>query len=349
MAEDTQIETGPNLVPSIRRPNPIRRAALALTGSLTLMFTFIALFLTAFHDPEPNRVPVAIVGSLDNARQVQQQIERTGPGSIHAVAVATTTDARRAILHQQVQAALVMEPGHPRLIVASAASVLETAALKQLAARAVGPDAAALVVDDLRPLPRGDSKGMSTVFVAFGVTIAGLGAGVALSILGRGLRTLHVLAALLGLGVLAGLGVAVLADPVIGALTGAFWPLAGVVAMLVVAVAASVCGLGRLIGPLGLGLGVLVVLLLSVSSAGGPLGYYMLPEFYRAISQWLPTGTAMTAIRHVVYFDNQRMLHCLVVLAVWAVGGLLTVAVGRLRVQREPIGPGRHSMTRNLP
>jgi hypothetical protein len=232
-----------------------------------------------------------------------------------------------------------MDPQHPRLIVASAASMLETAALKELLTRAVSPGATTLEVEDLRPLPRGDSKGLSPVFVTFGVTIASLVAGSALAVLGRRLRARTVLGALLGLGLLAGLSIAVLADPLIGALTGAFWPLAGLVALLAVAVAASMCGLGRLAGPPGLALGVLVILLLALSAGGGPLGFYMLPEFFRAISQWLPAGAAITAIRRAVYFGGERNLHSVAVLAVWAAGGLLAVAVGRLRISRAPLAP----------
>jgi hypothetical protein len=349
MAGDTLAETGTQSNPSVAEPHPGRRVAVALAGALTLMLTFVALFLAAFHDPEPNRVPVAVVGSLDAARQLQVRVARAGPGSINAIAVATPDDARSAVLRQRVQAALVMDPEHPRLIVASAAGTTEMAALKDLVGRAAGPGAAPLVVEDVRPLPRGDSKGLSPVFVAFGVTLASLGSGIVLSVFGRRLRYGLLLTALLGLGVVAGLLIAVLADPLIGALTGAFWPLAGLIALLVVAVAAPMCGLGRLAGPHGLVLGVFVMLLLAVSSGGGPLGFYMLPEFFRAISQWLPTGTAMTAIRRAVYFDGERTLHSVVVLAVWAAGGLLAVAVGRLRIHRVPIGPSRHSSERNLP
>jgi hypothetical protein len=338
MAHDTLIETDRHPGQAIHRPGPARRVAAVLAGALVLMCTFVALFLAAFHDPEPNRVPVAVVGSLDAAHQVQVQVSRTGPGSIHAIAVASPADARSAVLHQRVRAALVMDPQHPRLIVASAASMLETAALKEMVGRAVGPGAT-LEAEDVRPLPRGDSKGLSPVFVTFGVTTASLVAGSALAVLGRRLRAGTVLAALLGLGVLAGLSIAVLADPLIGALPRAFWPLAGLVALLAVAVAASMCGLGRLAGPPGLALGVLVILLLALSAGGGPLGFYVLPEFFRAISQWLPAGAAMTAIRHAVYFSGERTLHPVVVLAVWAAGGLLTVAVGRLRISRAPLVP----------
>ena len=335
MAEETLVETSRQPSQSIRPPDPRRRVAAVLAGALVLMFTFVALFLAAFHDPEPDRVPVAVIGSLDAAHHVEVQVSDTGPGSIHAIAVATPADARRAVLHQRVQAALVLDPQQPRLIVASSASMLETAALKELVGRAVGANANALAVEDLRPLPRGDSKGLSPVFVTFGVTVASLAAGFALTVFGRKLPARAIIGALLGLGVLGGLIIALVADPMIGALSGAFWPLAGLVALLVVAVSASMCGLGRLVGPPGLAVGLLVILLLAVSAGGGPLGFYMLPEFFRAISQWLPAGAAMTAIRHAVYFDGQRTLHPVIVLAIWAAGGLLAIAVGRLRVSRR--------------
>jgi hypothetical protein len=195
-------------------------------------------------------------------------------------------------------------------------------------------------IQDVRPLPGGDSRGLASVFVAFGLTVASLAFGAALSLVGRRAPLPLLLGVLGGLSALGGLGVALIADLWVGALTGAFWQLAGVAALLVLAIAATMCGLGRLAGPIGLALGVLVVLLFGVSSAGGPLGYLMLPDFYRTISQALPTGAAVTAIRHAVYFDTAHIAQPLLVLEAWALGGVLALATGP-RIRRSLARKGR--------
>ena len=317
-------------------PRPTRLVVVAAAGALTLMLTFVGVFLAAFHDPRPNRIPVAVVGTADEASTLQSRVDGLGMGTIHAVAVGSPDEARTEVLSQSVQAAVVPGVDPTEVLVAQAASPIETQTLQLMLGKAVGP----ISVQDVRPLPAGDSKGLATIFIAFGLTTASLAFGSGLSLLGRRARLPVLLGALAGLSVVGGLGVALIADLWVGALTGAFWQLAGLAALLVLAVAATMTGLGRLGGPIGLALGVLVVLLFGLSSAGGPLGYLMLPDFFRTISQALPTGAAVTAIRHAVYFDTAHIAQPVLVLEAWAVGGVLALAAGP-RIRRALARKGR--------
>lgn len=305
-------------------PTPTRLVVVAAAGALTLMLTFVGVFLAAFHDPRANRIPVAVVGTAEQASDLQTRVDGLGMGTIHATAVGSPDEARDKVLDQTVQAAVVPGPARTGVLVAQAASPMEAQALQLMLGRALGP----VSIHDVRPLPGGDSRGLASVFVTFGLTVAGLAFGAALALVGRRAPLPVLLGLLGGLSVVGGLGVALIADLWVGALTGAFWQLAGVAALLVLAVAATMCGLGRLAGPIGLALGVLVVLLFGVSSAGGPLGYLMLPDFYRTLSQALPTGAAVTAIRHAVYFDAAHIAQPVLVLEAWALGGLLALAAG---------------------
>jgi hypothetical protein len=303
-------------------PPPTRLVVVAAAGALTLMLTFVGVFLAAFHDPRPNRIPVAVVATADEASDLQAKVDDLGLGTIHAIAVGSPDEAREKVLNQTVQAAVVPGAESTGVLVAQAASPMQAQALQLMLGRALGP----ISIQDVRPLPGGDSRGLATVFVAFGLTVAGLAFGAALALVGRRSRLPVLFGVLGGISVLGGLGVALIADLWVGALTGAFWQLAGLAALLVLAVAATMSGLGRLAGPIGLALGLLVVLLFGLSSAGGPLGYLMLPDFYRTLSQALPTGAAVTAIRHAVYFDTAHIAQPVLVLEAWALGGVLAVA-----------------------
>jgi hypothetical protein len=108
-----------------------------------------------------------------------------------------------------------------------------------------------------------------------------------------------------------------------------------------VAVAAPVAGLGRLAGPAGIAIAVLVLMLTGQAASGGPVGYLMLPDFYKLISQLLPTGAAITALRDIVYFDGQHTLVPALVMTGWGVGGLIAVAVGRRTAPHRPTAPAR--------
>jgi hypothetical protein len=304
---------------SVQQAPPISRVAVTTLGSLALMLTFVILFVAAFHDPRPNMVPVAVVGTSDKADALQAKVDGLGLGTFDVVAVASSDEARSAVRSQRVQAAVVPGPGQARVLVASAASSIEANIVQATLVRALGP----MTVQDVRPLPRGDSKGLSEVFIVFGLTFTSLIASVWL--LGHRAPARVLLGSLGLLSILGGLGVALIADFWFASLTGAFWPLTGIAALLVLAVAAAMSGLGRLAGRAGLALGVVVVVLLGVSSSGGPLGYMMQPDFFRTISQALPTGAAATALRHAVYFDSAPILQPVLVLVAWALAGVLAI------------------------
>ena len=88
----------------------------------------------------------------------------------------------------------------------------------------------------------------------------------------------------------------------------------------------------------GIAAAVLVILLVGLSSSGGAVSHELEPGFFGAVSQLLPPGAALTAIRNVEYFDWTATLVPLLVLGAWGAGGL---AVGL-------VGEGRNAARRRL-
>jgi hypothetical protein len=105
----------------------------------------------------------------------------------------------------------------------------------------------------------------------------------------------------------------------------------GIVALLIAAIVLSVHGLGRLFGPVGMAAAALTFMLVGVSSAGGGLTYQLEPGFYRALSQLLPNGAALTALRNEVYFSGAHTLGALAALGAWTAGGALALALAAAR------------------
>jgi hypothetical protein len=157
--------------------------------------------------------------------------------------------------------------------------------------------------------------------------------GVLLSVFGRALPARARWLAVLGYSAGAGLVIAFNVDTVIGALDGHFFGIAVIGGLLALAVSAAAHGLGHLGGGPGIVAAILLLLLLGVSSAGGAVTYEFEPGFYGALSQLLPPGAALTAVRNVEYFDWAATLGPILVLAAWAAGG---VAFGLLG---ERFGP----------
>jgi hypothetical protein len=241
--------------------------------------------------------------------------------------------ARAALLDTDVRGVLVAGAPRDRVLVAQALGAAPTqtvtSALVGLAARTGAP----AVVHDLRPLPAGDRRGLSTLFTVIGTLIPSLVFGVLLSVFGRRLSARVRWTAVAVYAALAGLVAAFNVDLLVGALSGDFAGIALVCGLLALAVSAAAHGLGHLGGPAGIVLAILTLLLVGLSTTGGAVTYEFEPGFYAAVSQLLPPGAALTAVRNVQYFDWAATLTPLTVLGAWAAGGLALGLVG------ERLGP----------
>ena len=308
----------------------LRKLAVAAVGALTLLVTFVALLTTAYQDPKPNGVDVAVAGPPGVERQLRERVDRAGVG-VAFVSAASPAAARQDVLEREVEAALLVDARGPRLLIAGAASLMQAQAVEALVGRAVAAGGARLAVEDVRPLPEHDSRGLASVFLAFGVAVPSFLFGALLWVLGGSVSPREITGVLLAFAATAGLLAAFTVDTLIGALDGAFWEIAGIAALLTAAVAGAVSGLGRLTGPGGMALAAFVVLLLGQASSGGPVGNLMLPDFYKALSHALPTGSAISALRDTIYFEGQQALVPILVLAAWATGGIAALFAGRYR------------------
>jgi len=254
---------------------------------------------------------------------VQSALDSGDRGAFDVRRYATEPEARHALLDTDVHGVLV--PGEGRIEVAQAYGAASTQTVTGALQHVSGGRAA---VADLRPLPAHDKRGLSSLFTVIGTLIPSIVFGSLLNALGRGLPARVRWAAVVAFGVGAGLLAALNADLVTGALTGHFVGIGVVCALLALAAAGAAHGLGHLLGPRGNVVAVLLLLLLGLSSTGGAVGYQFEPGFYGAISQLLPPGAALTALRNVVYFDWSATFAPLLVLALWAGGGLVAGLLG---------------------
>jgi uncharacterized phage infection (PIP) family protein YhgE len=124
-----------------------------------------------------------------------------------------------------------------------------------------------------------------------------------------------------------GLGGAVIAEPVLHALNGHFWSIAGIGVLVTLSAATVTIALQTLFGVIGIGLTVVIFVILGNPSAGGAYQAPLLPPFWRVIGPYLPNGAGTDAIRKIVYFGGHGLMHPIVVLLAWVIGGaVLTLA-----------------------
>ena len=310
-----------------------RAAARIVLAGLVLLFGFTALYVTAFHAPRPKGLDVGFVGTSAQAARAQGALDAVARGGFDVRRYADESDARAALLDTDVRGVVVAGAARDRVLVAQALGAAPTETVTRALVGVAARTGAPAVVQDLRPLPAGDRRGLSPLFTVIGTLIPSLVFGVLLSVFGRRLAGRARWAAVAVYAALAGLVAAFNVDVLVGALTGDFAGLALVCGLLALAVSAAAHGLGHLGGPAGIVVAVLMLLLLGVSTAGGAVTYEFEPGFYGAISQFLAPGAALTALRNVQYFDWAATLEPLVVLGAWAAGG---VALGLLG---ERFGP----------
>jgi len=305
------------------------RIAVALTGlGLVLLFGFTGVYLAAFNDPEPHGVRVAIVGGGDVVRLARATLD---PQRFHVVASPSETAALDALEEDRARGVLALRDGVASVNVATAYGGVPAQVTGTALAGVASAAGATVRMHDVRPLPEHDSRGLSSFFLVLATGIASLLFAVVLTIAGARLPRVARLAACALVAAVGGLVVAFVVETVVGALDGSFLGVAGIAALLVAAVVLTVHGLGRLAGPAGLALGGAVFLLAGTSSAGGGVTYQLQPGFYRAVSQLLPNGAAVTAVRNEVYFSGAHTLGAIVVLGAWAIAGALLVSIERSR------------------
>jgi ABC-type multidrug transport system permease subunit len=185
-------------------------------------------------------------------------------------------------------------------------------------------------VEDVQPLPASDSRGMVPFFLVLGVTVSAF----LFQQLSRSqARTFHLGSAVISMVVFAALDglLAALAVGIVVGFDSSYWSLAGVCALLALAVAAATVAFFRLFGQAGVGLAGVIVVLLANASSGSVIGPHFLPQPFRWLSPVLPAGAGLEAARSALYFEGAGLGWPHAALALWVLGALVVLACLELR------------------
>jgi len=329
-------------------PGVTRRAAVLVIGVLLLQLGFVLSYVGAFHAPTPRDVPLAVVAPVGapagTAQSAADQLEGLA-GDPLDVRVADTEDAARGLLaDREVDGVLVLGTGTAdTLLVAGAEGGAVSSALTEVLTRVDAAQQRTLSTDDVVPAASGDARGLSAFYLAVGwvvggylvASIIGVSAGSRPITRARGVVRLGSLAVY---AVVSGVGGALITGPVLGVFDGHLLALSAFGALLVFAVGAFTMALQVWTGLVGIGLAILLFVVLGNPSAGGAYPAPLLPPFWSAIGPWLPPGAGTSAIRGIVYFGGAGAGQAALVLAAYAVVGLVATLLGsgRRGVVDEP-------------
>ncbi|WP_036567383.1 hypothetical protein [Nocardia sp. BMG51109] len=292
-----------------------------------------AVMLIAFAWPAtnigPRDLPVAVSGPA--AGTVAGKLAEHDREAFEVTTVADEAAARTAIEHRDAYGAIVTDSGQPRVLVASAASPVVAQQLTAIAQQLSGAPAAP--VQDVVPADPDDPRGTGFGTMVLPLVMAGLAGGVLLSLLvttvgGR-------LVGLVSFGIAAGLLSMAVVQGWLQLLPGSFLTLASIAGLVSFAVAGAVAGLATLIGPPGIGIGALVMLLIGNPFSAATSAPELLPKPWGAIGQLLPPGAAATLFRSVAFFDGNGAAAPLITLLCWSAFALLLLGLGALRPRRQ--------------
>lgn len=304
-------------------------------GGLALLVALVGLIGTAIRDPRPHDIPVGLVGPAPAAQQISTAFGSNAPGAFQFTTYSSETDARAALDSRAVDGVLVLGPS-PRLIVAGAAGDAATGVITAAFTNALKAQGATMAVETVHPFASGDAHGLILFFVVVAVLVCSLvtqalllgtapGAG-----FGARLGVVVVFSVLAGA---TGMGTALW---IAGDFGPGFWAAVGLASLASAAVGAVVAGSARLIGPPGLGLAALIVVLLGLVTSGGPVGSALLPDFYRWLAPWMPAAPLYSALRGALYFDGAGIETPIAVLSGWLAAGVVLMALGEIASRRRP-------------
>ncbi|SEN94184.1 hypothetical protein [Actinacidiphila rubida] len=302
---------------------------------IVVLSALAAFLLWAFTWPAarsgPRDLPLGVAGPGASVTRIEAGLaghEGTGAFAFHRYADADA--ARRGIEHRVVYGAIVARPDGLHVLTASAASPAVATMLQQVAAQLPGGPAP---VTDVVALPSADPRGGAFASSVLPTIVAGLALG-AFTLAVRSVR-LRLLTLVLGAAAV-GAVVAGIGNTWLGLLDGRFAADAGVAGLIVLAVGSAVSGLGALLGARGIGVGSVLFMMLGNAWSGVTSAPEFLPGPVRTIGRLLPPGAGAEALRSAAFFHGHGLREPVLVLAGWAVLGLVLTTAGHAAGRRTP-------------
>jgi hypothetical protein len=307
----------------------VNRALLALIAMGCALLGAFVTFSNEYvnHAPAPHDVPIQAVASPQVVARLAAGLAKASPGGFSITRASSSAAARRAILQQQADGAIIIAGQGPAQVLTAGA---QGPALAQVVAKALSPAAAAahrgVVITDLAPLPSADHSGLSGFNFSLALLLPGILGSMFLYLAGRRSRVWWRVAA----AVLYAVGVSILGvlilDSGFGALTGHFAAVFAIGAFGALTFALFAIACQEIAGIAGTGLAAFLFLFIGVGANGSTTATPLLPAVYRQISPWTPNGAITRAVRTVTYFHGNGIGQPMLALVIWSAAALLLIA-----------------------
>jgi hypothetical protein len=291
----------------------IERAALISIIAIAMGTLFVTSYSLALGDPVAHRIDAAVVGDPAAHAATVRAVEQVAQNGLAFHPYPSRSAALRALDLQRAYAVLDLSSARPTLYVASAAG----ASVARLLERISVVDPRVRVID-AHPLEPHDPSGVEIFYLMLVATIVGFITVFQVAAQAGALRLRHRSIFVVALAVVASLVFVLVDGPLLDRLSLPVPEAWGILALQLLAVASFASLMLTLIGRWAIVPTWLFFTILGNSASGGAVAPPLLPRPFGFISQWLPSGATVTALRNAVYFRDFQHLQPIVVLAAWA-------------------------------
>jgi hypothetical protein len=271
---------------------------------------FIATYSLALGDPVPHRIDAGLVGDPAAHTRTLDAVEGVARDKVVFRRYATVAAALHAIDEQHVYAALDLTARAPTLYVASAAGAS--------VARVLERSSPAVRVLDTHPLAANDPNGLDLFYRMLVATIIGFITVFQVLAQAPDLLVRHHARFVVGLAVAGSLALTLVGGVLLHGIAASDPEQWAILALHLLAVASFTSLMAVLAGRWAILPTWLFFVILGNTSSGGAVSPPLLPPPFAFISQWLPSGATVTALRDAVYFPHHQHAQPIAVLAVWA-------------------------------
>jgi hypothetical protein len=309
----------------------VERAIVIAVLTIVMGSLLVTSYSIALADPVPHRIDAALVGEQTGQARTVDAIQSVADGSLVFHQYASVPAALHAIDQQHVYAALDLTSPQPTLYVASAAGASVARVLERI--DVVDPG---VRVVDAHPLDSDDPSGLDVFYLMFVATIVGFFTVFQVRPNAGGLSLRRWTGFVVGLAVVASFVVTLVIGPLLHRLDLPVLESWGILALQLLAAASFASLTSVLIGRWAVLPTWLFFVILGNSASGGAVAPPLLPRPLAFVSQWLPSGATVTALREAIYFPADQHAQPIAVLATWATALFVGMLVVSHRLGRSP-------------
>ncbi|MFJ7624992.1 ABC transporter permease [Streptomyces sp. NPDC097595] len=281
---------------------------------------FAGSYTYAMANPTPHSIPTAVVSEPETARgrEFVAGMDKALDASLVIHVYPTAAAAREALEEQEVFAIVRSGARGVSLDVAAASGAAVAQLLAESAVKVGDALSVPVAVQDVKPLQKGDPRGLALFYISLAAVIIGFVGAIQLSVHARSLIPLERIGFTILYSLLGAFAIAAVVDWLLGAVDLPF-----VESWLILAFTMFTSGMvftmfNTLIGRWAMLPTWGVMVLLGNPSSGGAVSWPLLPSLLGHIGRWLPPGASVNAQHTAVYYQGHQRVFPYLVLAAWA-------------------------------